>query len=156
MFVDIFYILVEFSIFLNTQMNTINTIADIQSKITFEIDLFSKNTSVEDFNSALQENPTRKDETTDDGNLSLLTCVVTWNDVDKLKQLVSLGCVVDENLAAEKCQDHKIKVKISFSLLLSIFHLLCILLFFISPFFFLKFCLFLTFRLTFYRVFSLR
>ncbi len=80
------------------------------------VDMFSKNTTVEDFTFALQKDPTRKD--TQNGTESLLICVVKWKDINKLKLLVSLGCVNDENMAAEKCQGLQNDVKVYFVILL--------------------------------------
>ncbi len=75
---------------------------------------FSKNTSIRDFYLALHQDPSRKNETTTDGKESLLMRVLTWKDVDKLSQLVHVGCVADDNIAAEKCQGFQNKVKLSF------------------------------------------
>ncbi len=81
------------------------------SKTTVVLDLFSNDTSVENFVFALRQNPYRKNESTKYGSESLLVFVVRRKNVDKLKLLVSLGCVIDENIAAEKSQGHQNKVK---------------------------------------------
>ncbi len=86
-------------------------------------DLFSKNTPIEDFVSALQKEP-RKFELSINENESLLMCVVKWKDAEKLKQLVSLGFIIDENIAAEKCQGPENKVNGALIYLFVVFFLL--------------------------------
>ncbi len=86
----------------------------VHFKFICSSDLFSRNTSFEDFVIALQQDPPRKSELSNNRKESLLVCVAKLKDVDKLKYVVSLGCVIDENIAAEKCQGSQNKVKFTF------------------------------------------